>query len=293
MERGHDAISQAEERIRAKGNTIALTGKERLVVMSDLHRGVGNGSDNFARNQMVFLSALQYYYREGYSYLELGDGDELWENKNMDAIIREYADIFRILGNFYKKGRLYMVYGNHDQRKKNKKKIQAAWCHMENPCIGGICPLFTDFSAEEGYLIKQRGSKREFLALHGHQGDFWNDTLAPVSAFLVRYIWGPLETIGMKNPGERSMYQKARSRQEKRLMDWADKRKVGLIAGHTHQPCFPHEASQFYYNCGCGVKNGYLTALEFDKEKASLVKWQVVPDSYGMLMVKREVLREE
>ncbi len=292
-ERGRDAISRAEARIRARGNSIMLSGKERLVVMSDLHRGVGNESDNFARNQMVFLSALQYYYREEYGYLELGDTDELWENKSMDAIIREYAEIFRLLGAFYKRGRLYMVYGNHDEEKKNKKKIHAAWCRMEASCIGGSCPLFPDFSAQEGYIIEQKGSGREFLALHGHQGDFFNDALSPVSKFLVRHIWGPLETIGMKNPGERSIYQKARSRQEKRLMDWADKRRMGLVAGHTHQPCAPCDATQFYYNCGCGVKNGYLTALEFDKEKVSLVKWQVAPDLCGVLTVKKEVLWEE
>lgn len=293
MERVQNAIRKAEARIRARGNFIELREKDKLVVMSDLHRGIGNGSDNFARNQMLFLSALKHYFREGYSYLELGDGDDLWENKHMDAIIREYADIFQLLGAFYKRGRLYMVYGNHDRVKGSKQKIQDSWCHMTDSCMGSRCPLFTDFAAEEGYIIKQKSSGREFLALHGHQGDFWNDTLAPVTGFLVRYVWGPLERIGLKNPNEESIYQKSRSRQEKRLMTWADRHKSGLIAGHTHQPCFPQEKEQFYYNCGCGVKNRYITALEFDREKVSLVKWQVVPDACGVLTVKKEVLLEE
>lgn len=293
MEGISKAISKVEARIRKQGNIIELKEKEKLVVMSDLHRGVGNGSDNFARNQMLFRSALQQYFREGYSYLELGDGDELWENKHMNDIIREYAEIFRLLGEFYRRGRFYMVYGNHDLKKKNRQKMHASWCHMMDSCVGGRCPLFTDFSAQEGYIIKQAGSGREFLALHGHQGDFWNDTFAPVSCFLVRYLWGPLERIGLKNPNEESMYQKARSHQEKRLMEWADGQKTGLVAGHTHQPCFPRGGSQFYYNCGCGVKNGYITALEFDRNKVSLVKWQVVPDACGVLTVRKEVLFEE
>ena len=293
MERGQNAVSRAEARIRAQGNIIELKEKKKLVVMSDLHRGIGNGSDNFARNQMIFLSALQHYYREGYSYLELGDGDDLWENKRMDAIIREYSEIFRLLGAFYKKGRFYMVYGNHDHIKKSKEKIHTSWCHMRDSCLGHYSPLFTDFTAQEGYIIRQSGSEREFLALHGHQGDFWNDTLAPVSAFLVRYVWEPLEKIGIKNPGEGSIYQRARNHQEKRLMKWADKRERELVAGHTHQPCFPCEKAQYYYNCGCGVKNGYITALEFDKDRVVLVKWQVEPDACGVLKVTREVLRDE
>lgn len=292
MERVQAAISKAEARIRAKGNVIELKEKDKLVIMSDLHRGIGNGSDNFARNQMLYFSALQSYFREGYSYLELGDGDDLWENKRMDAIIREYADIFQLLGRFYKRGRLYMAYGNHDRAKRCGRKMSDSWRHMTEPCTGGRCPLFTDFAAEEGYIIKQKSRGREFLALHGHQGDFWNDTLAPVTGFLVRHVWGPLERIGLKNPNEESIYQESRSRQEKYLMAWADRNQTGLIAGHTHQPCFPKEEGQYYYNCGCGVKNGYITALEFDREKVSLVKWQVAPDACGTLMVKKEVLVE-
>lgn len=293
MESGQEAISKAEARIRAVGNRIVVTDRNKLVVMSDLHRGVGNGNDNFARNQMLFLSALRQYFREDYSYLELGDGDELWENKQIDNIIREYGEIFRLLGEFHKRGRLYMVYGNHDRTKGNQEKIQKAWCHMTDACVGRCCPLFTDFCAQEGYIIEQKRRGREFLAIHGHQGDFWNDTMALLSKFLVRFVWGPLERIGLKNPNEESMYQKARSRQEKRLMAWADANQLALVAGHTHQPCFPQQKSQFYYNCGCGVKNGYLTALEFDKETVSLVKWQVVPDECGVLTVTREVLFEE
>lgn len=290
IEKSRDAISRAEERIRAEGNVIHLAGKKRLVVMSDLHRGYGNGNDNFARNQMIFLAALRYYLREGYSYLELGDGDELWENRHMDGIIREYAEIFRVMGEFYKKNRFYMVYGNHDKIKKNRDKIRKKWCSVEKSCMGGVCPLFPDLAAKEGYIIRQEESKQEFLAIHGHQGDPVNDKFSMVSSFLVRRIWGPLERVGLKNPGEKSMYQKARNIQEKRLKEWAKKRRCGLVAGHTHQIGFPCEENGYYYNCGCGVKNGYITALEFDKEKVSLIKWEVVPDRSGTLMVERQEL---
>ena len=53
----------------------------KLVVMSDCHRGQGNAGDNFLANQAVCFGALEYYFQKGFTYVELGDGDELWENR--------------------------------------------------------------------------------------------------------------------------------------------------------------------------------------------------------------------
>ncbi len=286
-------IEKVAEEIGREGAQIILKPQDRLVVMSDLHRGVGNGNDNFARNQMLFLSALKYYYRKGYGYLELGDGDELWENKRMEPIIEEYPEVFRLLAQFHQKGRLYIVYGNHDLQKKKQKKMQAALKSFQEPCCGRCCPLFPDFAAREGYRIIHQASGKSFLAIHGHQGDPINDRYRRLTEMLVRFVWGPLERIGAKNPSEGSMHRKARSCQEKRLLAWAQEEEQYLIAGHTHQPRFGEGEEGFYFNCGCGVRNGYLTALEFDKEKLLLVKWLIVPDEQGLLRVAREILQEE
>ena len=51
----------------------------RIVIMSDCHRGQGNGADNFLPNSPIFQGALEYYYENGFTYIELGDGDELWD----------------------------------------------------------------------------------------------------------------------------------------------------------------------------------------------------------------------
>ena len=69
----------------------------RIVCMSDCHRGVGNRGDNFLPNRNIFLAALQYYYDCGFSYMELGDGDELWENKGLSRIVDYHSDIFLLL----------------------------------------------------------------------------------------------------------------------------------------------------------------------------------------------------
>ena len=58
----------------------------KFVIMSDCHRGSGNSGDNFLKNQNIFFAALNDYYKKGFTYIELGDGDELWENRCMELL---------------------------------------------------------------------------------------------------------------------------------------------------------------------------------------------------------------
>lgn len=254
--------------------TITLESKDRLVIMSDLHRGSGNGSDNFSKNQMLFYSALCYYYREGYGYLELGDGDELWENSSLESIRREYPCIFDIMDKFHREDRFFSVYGNHDKKKEGRGKV------------------FPDLSIPEAYWIRWETNRKGFLALHGHQGDTLNDTLDFLACFLVRFIWGPLERIGFQNPAEGSFNKHFRSRQEERFLQWAREKKQPVIIGHTHVERFGIPEKSLYFNCGCGVNNGQITAIELDKGKVLLIKWQVNPDCQGYLRVERIIEKE-
>ena len=50
----------------------------KYIFFSDCHRGDDSVSDEFARNQIILLHALNYYYNHGYTYVEVGDGDEMW-----------------------------------------------------------------------------------------------------------------------------------------------------------------------------------------------------------------------
>ena len=69
----------------------------RFALFSDCHRGVGNSNDNFLKNQHLYLAALRYYFQNGFTYLELGDGDELWENRSLARIIDIHSDVFFLL----------------------------------------------------------------------------------------------------------------------------------------------------------------------------------------------------
>ncbi len=124
MSRTAKKLDQAYE----KALCLRIDKGSRIVLMSDCHRGIGNWGDNFQPNQNLFFAALQYYNRRNFTYIELGDGDELWENRNLGDIVRIHSNQFWIMGELYRKGRFYMLFGNHD-RKKERQKYFKSHCH--------------------------------------------------------------------------------------------------------------------------------------------------------------------
>ncbi|HHX56202.1 MAG TPA: serine/threonine protein phosphatase, partial [Clostridiales bacterium] len=73
----------------------------KYIFFSDIHRGDDSVSDEFARNQLVLLYALNYYYDRGYTYVEVGDGDELWKHREFRHIRLAHSDIFEAMKKFY------------------------------------------------------------------------------------------------------------------------------------------------------------------------------------------------
>ena len=56
---------------------LPLSDDTKLIVMSDMHRGDGSGSDDFAHNSLIYKCALDYYLGNGFTYIELGDAEEM------------------------------------------------------------------------------------------------------------------------------------------------------------------------------------------------------------------------
>lgn len=132
---------------------IPIDYSSKIVIMSDCHRGIGNWGDNFAHNQNVYFAALSHYYRKGYTYIELGDGDELWENRSYDLIIDTHNNVFWLLSEFQKSQRLYMLYGNHDIVKRNNPYIKKVCTSKNNPCEKNDITLFNSISFYEGLIL--------------------------------------------------------------------------------------------------------------------------------------------
>lgn len=262
----------------------------KFIFMSDCHRGDGNWSDTFAKNQNIFFSALSYYYKENYTYIELGDGDELWENKKISEIIREHSDTFWLMSQFYNDNRFYMIYGNHDMVKRDKNYIINNLYKYYNERENRYLPLFKDIKIHEGLILKYKKTNHKILLVHGHQVDFLNGDLWRLARFLVRYLWTPLEFIGVNDITRTAKNYRKRYTVSKQLTNWVIKENNMLIAGHNHRPMFPEIGEPPYFNDGSCVHPRCITGIEILNGSIILIKWSIKANDKGRLFIDRDIL---
>lgn len=282
-------VQKRLDRVYQTAPEIPFDDTSRFVFMSDCHRGDGSWADNFARNQNLCYAALRHYYIKGFTYFELGDGDELWENKCLCDIVTMHSDIFSLMARFYREGRLYMLYGNHDMAKKSKS-IYKSYAVVEDEFEQTKKALFPDIAIHESLKLRHRRTGREILLTHGHQADFLNYRLWRLARFLVRYLWRPLELSGINDPTDPGKNYHKKSRVHQCLSDWSAQNQCMLIAGHTHKPALPPPGESLYFNDGSCVHPRCITAVELENGMAALVKWAHFTKMDGTLYVDREIL---
>lgn len=262
----------------------------RIVLMSDCHRGDGGWSDNFSNNQNLFFAALTYYYERGYTYIELGDGDELWENRKIENIIHTHSDSFWLISQFYRAGRFYMLYGNHDIVKRDPKysrtKCESFFCDSANSRLA----LLPGIEIPEGIELVYSPTGDKILLTHGHQADILNDTFWLLARFLVRYVWRPLELIGIRDPTSAAKNNEKKNTVEKRLLEYVKKNNQMIITGHTHRPVFPKPGEAPYFNDGSCIHPRCITGIEIINGTISLVKWATMIKPDRTLYVGKEIL---
>lgn len=269
---------------------IPFDDSSRIILMSDCHRGDGSWADDFSKNQNLYFAALSYYYDENYTYIELGDGDELWKNKKLCDIMKEHSDVFWLMSRFIKAGRFYSLFGNHDIFKKDngfiKNKEYRNFYEYEKEYL----PLFEKIKVHEGIVLRHTLTGDKIFLVHGHQADFLNDRLWRLSRFLVRYIWRPLELLGVNDPTSAAKNYKKKEDVEKKLIEWVKRNNQLLIAGHTHRPMFPETNEPHYFNDGSCVHPRCITGIEIADGYLSLIKWSVKTKKDGTLFVGRDVI---
>lgn len=269
---------------------ILFDSSSKLIFFSDCHRGDNSWADNFAGNQNLFFHALQHYYRNGFTYIEIGDGDELWENRNFSDIKQGYANIFWLLHQFFREGRFYMVYGNHDMVKGSKKFVKNNLFQYYNEHSKKVEPLFNGIEPYEGLILRHSETGNRIFVVHGHQVDFLNDRLWRLSRFLVRYLWRPLELLGFNDPTSAAKNYSKKGDVEKKIIDWVRSNQQMVIAGHTHRPMFPQPGEPPYFNDGSCVHPRCITGIEIQNGQIALVKWSTQANSSGTLVVTRDIL---
>lgn len=277
-----------------EGFTVNFNDDSKLVFISDVHRGDGTYSDSLLPNRNIYITALRYYLKNDYTYIEVGDGDELWKNKNYNEIAYCYEDIFKILNKFKKKENIYCIYGNHDFIKKNKnfKRNQEKALRKIGADYGqAFIEFISDIEFYEGINFMYTPLEEKFLVTHGNQVDIPNNELWVINRFLVRYFWKFLNGIaGFRDPTTSAKSKTKRSREDIKLQSWAIDNGKMILCGHTHNSRFPNVYEPPYFNDGCCVLPYAMTAIEIESGKIKLVKWEINAQETGSLWVVRKII---
>lgn len=282
----------------------------RFIIFSDHHKGARNGADDFVASERNYLAALDYYNKEEYYLVGLGDCEELWEN-SLSQVKKCYAAVFAAEKKFAKAQRFIKIFGNHDLFWQNDP---IAWWHVKRAYEE---PL----KIYEGVVLEVDIDNKplHILCAHGHQGDARSDGNW-FSKFFVARIWGPLQAYLRINPNTPAYNRETKTVHNRIMYEWSSMQKdLLLITGHTHQPVFAslthlerlYKEYQFaidqqddertktlkmeirkiereftavavdymamkptYFNSGCCCfSDGDITGIEISGGSLSLVKW--------------------
>ena len=249
----------------------------RFIFLSDCHRGDNGRADIFKPNKALFMAILNDYFDAGYYYIEVGDGDELWQNRNFAAVYRAHRDVYALLHRFHRQGRLRLLQGNHDSQ------------------AGLFDPVEKDgLLTYQGLILTHTPTNLELFVAHGHQAapnadrNWWLNRLTARAAWkwLQHIEFLPWQHMNAPEPdlpephylvalprwvGYRLLHP-ARN-VERTIRDWAAARQQWVICGHTHLVACPRPGEPPYFNTGSCVNPGFITGVEIADGAARLMMW--------------------
>lgn len=255
-----------------------------------MHRGDNSWADEFAPNQAIYTYALEYYLHAGFTYLEVGDGDELMKNRDVGCLRKAHASVYQILQKFYARGRLYYLFGNHDLQYRDRNFALRALDARDLPYQIGREPLFPGIEVHEGLVLVHQESGGEIFVTHGHQGEWLNTRFWKLSRFLLRRLWRPLQLLGIHNPFQVSNNPDIQQKIELEFRQWIVENDRPLLCGHTHRAHFSFSGDIPYFNTGSCIHPRWITGIEIDEGNIQLVRWRVKPGPRGELVIHREIV---
>ncbi len=197
--------------------------KDKLIVFSDLHRGIRKErGDRFNTNAGLYKEALVHYLKNGYRLVLLGDVEEGWGYwGEMDKIFASYKDVLDLEREFIKEGRYYRVYGNHDDYWRKPGRVNKFF--NQDPQIAN------KIQAYPAVTFNDNGNK--IVMVHGCQGHNFQDVGDALARFFVHLKVDVFKCKTKKHPIER---RKKMRKQEERVFNWANEKKSMVVMGHTH-----------------------------------------------------------
>jgi len=151
---------------------LKFSNEDKLILFSDVHRGVNDWGDDFTHNQLLYFHAMTSYLEDGFIYIENGDGDELGEIWNFNRIRHAHSHIFWLLAEFHRLNRLYMIHGNHDMVRRFASVVERTMHGFVNERSGLHEALFPGLKVYSGIVLEHQETGKEILLIHGHQADF-------------------------------------------------------------------------------------------------------------------------
>lgn len=270
---------------------ISFNDSSKFVIFSDCHRGNNSFADDFAKNKNSYYHALSHYYRKGFTYCELGDGDELWENLTFESIFEAHKNVFELLQLFYNEGRLHRILGNHDMVYRDQEYVKKHLYSYVDSATEEKVPLFPGITFPEAIVLQHEETKQEIFMVHGHQADGLGYYLWKVDRFLVRVLWRQLQIFGIGDPTSPAKNNVELNKVERRTKEWIIlSNGIFTITGHTHRPRFPRPGEIPYFNDGSCVHPRAITGLEIENGEITLVKWEIATTEEGYLQAIRVIL---
>ena len=275
---------------------LTFDNNSRLAFFSDAHRGVNNRDDMFAPNATLFFHALTHYFNQEYTFVEVGDGDELWHNPDFSDIRRTYSKIFDLFAKFQQRDRLHLIVGNHDSPQ------------------GLFDPSQKDgVPAHQGLRLTYAPTGQKLFAVHGHQSDPEGDRNWETyrrrdrcsANYLLRMGITRFHHFAEPDPGlpEPARLQRLplwfgkwaltkAYRLESAIQMWLVKERQIVISAHTHMLKFPRPDELPHFNTGHCITPRYITGLEVSEGVMSMVKWTERDGRFARSVLRQSPLSE-
>ncbi len=210
----NSGIEGSLQKLLDEAPPVAIGAADRIVIFSDLHLGDGGTRDDFRQNSDLVQDALRRYYLEqGYGLVLNGDIEEL-QRFRYAAIRSQWAPLFELFEEFFRRAALYKIIGNHDA------------------ALPGVTDRRTAGSLLDSVRFTFEGNT--IFLFHGHQATVFFERFNAVSGFFLRHV---ANTLRIRNFPV--MYESRRKYlTEHRVYSFSSSRKVVSIIGHTHRPLF-------------------------------------------------------
>jgi predicted phosphodiesterase len=259
-----------------KGIILTLRENSRIIIFSDQHRGTKNGADDFMKAEASYLAALEYYFKNKFQFISLGDSEELWENTWL-GVKKHNTVTFEAEKKFVLQDRFFKVFGNHDLFWDNtilpSQQLKGIYGKKLRVFEGVILELEDDHKkrpVDDNSELPVANCRLTIFLTHGHQGDASSDGNW-FSKFFVSNIWAPLQSYLRVNFNTPAYDEDLKTAHNLIMYEWSAKYKnLILITGHTHQPVFESltHPERLYKRLGEAVKAN-------SREEADLIEQEI------------------